>query len=106
MEFKRFYTFFYDVSCIEFDTYLPIRLDATCKGFQHMALLSNENTLFKELNLTIDNIDEKTEPKDFYNFLLHKVTNLCYDKVKANELFDSKGGSFKRLLDFMCNRTH
>lgn len=47
MEFKRFYNFYCDESLTHFETYLPIQLDATCDGFQHMALLSNEKTLFK-----------------------------------------------------------
>lgn len=45
MELKRFYTFFINQALMEFETYLPIQLDATCNGFQHMALLSNEKTL-------------------------------------------------------------
>ena len=41
MEFKRFYNFYCDENTPYFETYLPIQLDATCNGFQHMALLSN-----------------------------------------------------------------
>lgn len=43
-----------------------------------MALLSNQVTLFKELNLVGSNSNSKNKeisdnpPNDFYNFLLHK----------------------------------
>ena len=47
-----------------------------------MALLSNEDTLFKELNLVSNTTGKaKTKeisnltPSDFYNFLLHKLIN-------------------------------
>ena len=45
MEFKRFYDFYTDENSMEFYIYLPVQLDATCNGFQDMALLSNEDTL-------------------------------------------------------------
>lgn len=41
MEYKRFYDFYPNENTVEFKTYLPVQLDATCNGFQHMALLSN-----------------------------------------------------------------
>jgi hypothetical protein len=65
-----------------------------------MALLSNEITLFKELNLVVTNNNEN--PKDFYNFLLHKLTNLFESKIHDNILEDSKtGGSYDRLSKFI-----
>ena len=78
MEYKRFLDFYNNEKALEFHNYLPIQLDATCNGFQHMALLSNEVTLFKELNLTTtskvkDVIVNDNQPSDFYNFLLHKL---------------------------------
>ncbi len=76
MQFKRFYKLYYDESRTEFDTYLPVQLYATCKGSQGMALLSNDKTFFKQLNLTVDNIDENTEAIDFYNFLLELMNYL------------------------------
>jgi DNA-directed RNA polymerase len=51
VEFKRFFNFYMDENQTEFKSYLPIQLDATCNGFQHMSLLSNEKQLFRELNL-------------------------------------------------------
>jgi DNA-directed RNA polymerase len=87
-----------------FETYLPIQLDATCNGFQHMALLSNEEMLFKELNL-ISNKGDK--PNDFYNFLVHKLRDLFDKKVQEKELIDSKtSGSYERLNNFLWDRSY
>jgi DNA-directed RNA polymerase len=104
MEYKRFYEFYIDENASKFLTYLPIQLDATCNGFQHMALLSNEDTLFKELNLVCNNEDKSDKndvtPSDFYNFLLHKLINLFKSKVDSGETMDGKG-SYTRLLNFI-----
>lgn len=101
IEFKRFYNFQTNENLMEFETYLPIQLDATCNGFQHLALLSNEKVLFKELNLTSHN----DKPKDFYNFLLHKLKLIFEHKVSLNELIDDKtSGSYDRLNNFIWDR--
>jgi DNA-directed RNA polymerase len=71
IEYKKYPEFINDDELSEFKSYLPVQLDATCNGFQHLALLSNEKKIFEVLNLT--NTDK--EPKDFYSFLLHK---LCF----------------------------
>lgn len=135
MEYKRFYEFYRNENTIEFKTYLPVQLDATCNGFQHMALLSNEETLFKELNLVSELKKKKkgqkqiidSQPGDFYSFLLHKLINLFKDKLAKGQVFDNnnkvndddddyedddeynegKGkGSYKRLALFNWGRTH
>ena len=80
MEYSRYMNFLNNQNTFDFYTYLPIQLDATCNGFQHLALLSNEDTLFKELNLISDN----DTPKDFYNFLVHKLGNM-FDKNLEEE---------------------
>ncbi len=104
IEFKRFYEFYTNESLMVFETYLPIQLDATCNGFQHMALLSNEEMLFKELNL-ISNKGDK--PNDFYNFLVHKLRDLFDKKVQEKELIDSKtSGSYERLNNFLWDRSY
>jgi len=109
MEFKRFYEFYNNENLMEFHTYLPIQLDATCNGFQHMALLSDEDTLFKELNIETtkeNNISNRYDenPRDFYTFMLHKLYKLLADNVNNGIQDDSKGGSYSRLYDFIWNR--
>ena len=105
MEYTRFYQFNIDENSMEFHTYLPIQLDATCNGFQHMALLSNEEILFKELNL-VNNYKEKEDyyksnPNDFYNFLLHKIIMYVEDKINIDKFEDEETeGSYKRLHEF------
>lgn len=104
IEFKRFYDFYIDENKTSFETSLPIQLDATCNGFQHMALLSNEDTLFQELNLTKTNNNDNT-PNDLYSFLLHKLINTFKNKIKKGEIIDeTTKGSFKRLYDFVWDR--
>ena len=104
IEYKRFYDFYTDENLMEFETYLPIQLDATCNGFQHMALLSNEDTLFKELNLVSNKSDK---PNDFYNFLVHKLKDLFDKKILEGEFIDNKtNGSYERLSKFIWDRSY
>ena len=102
-EYRRYNDFMANENIMEFHSYLPLHLDATCNGFQHMALLSNETTLFKELNLVKKGENENdSDPSDFYNFLLHKVENVFTTKIENNELDDKlTGGSYERLSKFM-----
>jgi hypothetical protein len=60
---------------------LPIQLDASCNGFQHLTLLIDDLSLSKELNLNKSNWNES--PKDFYNFIALNVKTF-FDK-KLNE---------------------
>ena len=85
MEFKRYYEFYVDENQMDFYTYLPIQMDATCNGMQHMLLLSNEEDLFTELNLTSKNHSfdkDDIKPNDLYNFVLYKLINLFESKIK------------------------
>jgi len=87
-----------DENTLEFNTYFPIQLDATCNGFQHLAMLANEDTLFKELNL----INSTDQVNDFYSFLIHKL-DLKFDyeiHQPDNKYYDN----YKRLKDFVIVR--
>jgi DNA-directed RNA polymerase len=78
-----------------FHTYLPIQLDATCNGYQHLSLLSLDYRLAKELNLTKSTWTDL--PKDFYSFISTKLTDLLRTKLKNNELTDNQKDSYTRL---------
>jgi len=78
MEYSRYIKFLENEEIYEFHTYLPIQLDATCNGFQHLAMLSNETILFEELNLISSG---KDTPSDFYNFLVRKLNNMFSEKL-------------------------
>lgn len=101
IEYKRFNLFLNDENLIEFSTYLAIQLDATCNGFKHLSLLSQESQLYDELNLT----NKGKYPKHFYNFLLHKVHTYLKDELDANRVEQGKG-SILRLNNFIFTRSH
>ena len=101
VEYRRYVNFLKDENLSEFSTYLPIQLDATCNGFQHLSLLSQESKLYDELNLT----NKGKYPKDFYNFLLHKVNTYLKDNLDKNITEEGKG-SLLRLSNFIFTRSH
>ena len=80
-----------------FETNLPIQLDATCNGYQHLSLLSLDYDLAKELNLK--KASEKDEPKDFYSFTGVKLTNYFQDILNNpnSNLNDEERESYTRL---------
>jgi len=109
MEYERYINFISDETLKEFKTYLPIQLDATCNGFQHLALLSNENKLFEELNLTKRTNKDGTEddddiPGDLYSYMIIKLKEVfeCYlnDPNTMIEIWKS----IVRLKNFLWNR--
>jgi DNA-directed RNA polymerase len=100
-EMRRFDLFLNNVQDIEFKTYMPIQLDGTCNGFQHLAMLANETDLFDSLNLYES--DKKKDPKDFYTNVLDQLN--VYLKDKYNETTDEEvKKSYSRLLNLGLNR--
>lgn len=103
MEFVQFYGFICDESAVQFKTYLPIQLDATCNGFQHLALLSNEKKLFEQLNITKSPTSE--EPGDLYNYILFRLDGMLRDKLKSDNLNPKLRESYERLHEFVWSRS-
>lgn len=120
IQYKRYIEFIQNENNSEFKTYLPVQLDASCNGFQHMAMLSNERVLFEELNLvipkhkkaTINNIVSNVkegegyiQPKDFYNFILYKVTTKLQKQIDKGIIVDEKTkGNYESLSKFLWSR--
>lgn len=88
-EFKKFMDFMNNPNDIVFYTYLPIQLDASCNGYQHLALLTAETKILSKLNLDTASYDD--DPKDFYLYMLDM--NKKYIKNKINLLTKKKNNN-------------
>lgn len=101
IEYKKWWDFYDNPREPYFNTYLPIQLDASCNGFQHLVLLSGESNLRKELNLTES--DYSKDPYDFYSYILevfkNHLNNLNYEK-----LTNPQKDSYERIKLFSLDR--
>jgi DNA-directed RNA polymerase len=66
---------------------LPVFMDATCSGIQHLAAIMRDIILASEVNLTIE--DESKPPKDIYTNLKEIINYNINEYGKKNELFSS-----------------
>lgn len=97
-EYRKYYEFL-NKNCKYYITHLPIQLDATCNGFQHLALLTGDEKLGKYLNLTPSTWYDL--PDDFYSFLAlslnedfkNKQIELNRDIYKLLNQVTKEGGS-------------
>jgi len=85
-EYKRYMEFIDNKDKNMFYTYLPIQLDASCNGYQHLVLLTKESKLQNKLNLDVSSHDD--DPNDFYTYIQDKM--LEYIKSKIVELSKRK----------------
>ena len=87
-EYRRFVEFMNDKNAVVFNTYLPIQLDASCNGYQHLTLLTKENVLFDKLNLSRSTFDDN--PDDFYSYIVEKTDMHIKSKIEALNLMKNK----------------
>jgi hypothetical protein len=83
-EYKRFIEFMNNKDSIIFYTYLPIQLDATCNGYQHLALLTHETKIFSKLNLDASTHDD--DPNDYYSYIAEKAREYMESEIKKSFL--------------------
>lgn len=99
-------------------TRLPIQLDATCNGYQHLSMLSRDGDLGSHLYLMEST--NKDIPNDFYGLLTSRITTLLereieeystpeedfsYPTFKENSNKETKIESYKRIINFGLNRS-
>jgi hypothetical protein len=101
-EYNRWLESLKNIETIYFDTYLPIQLDATCNGFQHLSLLSLDVSLAKELNLTTSSW--KDIPKDFYNFVSTNLIDYFRNILISNNIEESEMEDYLRLSNLTIAR--
>ena len=94
-EYNRYHDSLKNIETTYFETFLPIKLDATCNGYQHMALLSADNKLSKELNLSKSTWADT--PKDFYGFIGASLVDWAKNKIKFTSKSDPYTESYDRL---------
>lgn len=78
-EYKRYIDFLNNTDSNSFSTNLPIQLDASCNGYQHISLLTKQEQVFKPLNLKSST--KKDKPEDFYSYILFNVRDYVNDKL-------------------------
>lgn len=102
-EYNRFLKSLSNIDSTYFDTYLPIQLDATCNGYQHLSLLSLDLSLAKELNLVTSTWSDL--PKDFYNYLSTNLIGWFKNKLKDNNITEEEREDYMRLSVLHIART-
>ena len=83
----------------------PIQLDATCNGYQHLSLLTGDESLAAQLNLVP--ATDNDVPKDFYNFIGLRLTSYFKTKIleiKEKNLMDDNLESYEKLLKLNIKR--
>jgi len=91
-EYNRWLKFYNEFSeKIFFTTYLPIQLDATCNGFQHISMLGLDKHLYSKLNIKPTTWDDA--PDDFYSLILALIkgylgVNIEKKKNREKEIYE------------------
>jgi hypothetical protein len=75
---------------------LPIQLDASCNGYQHLSLLTRDKVLADLVNLKEANPSDI--PDDFYTFISFQFKDYFLDKIKELSSQEKKSDKEKVIL--------
>lgn len=102
IEFCKWIDSYNNIETSYFTTHLPIQLDASCNGYQHLSLLTSDYDMAKELNLTKSSW--KDIPKDYYGFLAIKLNDLFKNKLNDSQLSEQDKDCYRRLNNVLITR--
>lgn len=95
-EYKNYVDFMNSKESTLFYTYLPIRLDASCNGYQHLVLLTKEVKLLNKLNLDISTYED--DPNDFYTYLKDNTNEFITNEIKRlGDKLENKNVNLEKL---------
>jgi hypothetical protein len=103
IEYKKWWDFCYNSTETYFHSHLPIQLDASCNGFQHLVLLSGDNNLSTQLNLT--STDYSKKPYDFYSYILEIFKDHLKTLLLSSDISEEDKNSYKRIKNFCIERS-
>ena len=102
-EYKRFISFMNDMNRSKFETRLPIQIDASCNGYQHLSLLTRDKKGLKYLNLNKSSFND--DPHDLYSLIVSKIRELIsIDLDKGNYSSESVKESLIKILSINFTR--
>ena len=103
IEYNKWLQSYNNIETSYFETHLPIQLDATCNGYQHLSLLISDYDMAKELNLVKSSKEDI--PKDYYGFIILKLIDFFKNKLKSNNLSKEDKNCYKRLSRIIITRS-
>ncbi len=103
IEYSKWWASYNNIETSYFETCLPIQLDATCNGYQHLSLLIYDYDMAKELNLTKSTKEDI--PKDYYSYMIIKLIDLFKSKIKLPNLSIQDSGCYERLSNMQIWRS-
>ncbi len=99
-EYRRFVEYMSNHESKVFYSYLPIQLDATCNGYQHLSLLTREKNLFDVLNLASSTHDD--DPDDFYTYVLNlTIAFMKHEKNTLSAIENKSNVQLKQLQSYI-----
>jgi len=99
-EYRRFAEYMSNHESNVFYSYLPIQLDATCNGYQHLSLLTREKNLFDVLNLASSTHDD--DPDDFYTYILNlTIAFMKHEKNTLSAIENKSNAQLKQLQSYI-----